>query len=96
MDGLFDVILANGCDQKKVDPIMVVLLNHSLMFSTDFIELKNAQSVSRVQHQYLKLLHRYLKFKYGSNHANSRLHNGIMIGSFAREISEIRQHRLPV
>ena len=78
-----------------MDRNMVVLLNHSLMFSTDFIKLKDVQSVSRVQLQYLKLLHRYLKFKYDINHAHSRLHNGIMIGSFAREIGEIRQHRLP-
>ena len=59
--------------------------------------LKDAQSATRVQLQYLKLLHRYLKFKYEhSDFANSQLHGGVMIGSLAREREEIIRQRLPV
>jgi hypothetical protein len=76
---------------------MVVLLVHSLMFNTDFVTLNDPQRVSKIQLQYLSLLHRYLRFKYErSDFANSQLHSGVMIGSLAREREEIRQLRLPV
>ena len=85
----------NGGDRVQND-ILVTCLGHSLMFSTDFITLKDPQRVSNVQLQYLKLLHRYLKFKYDNSNVNNYFHNGIMIGSYAREIMEIRKQRLPV
>jgi hypothetical protein len=51
--------------------------------------------VSKVQDQYLTLLHRYLKNKYRQG-ANSKLANGIMISHLAREVQQIRRQRLPV
>ena len=82
---------------ENVDRTMVVLLVHSLMYNTDFVTLNDPQRVGQIQLQYLKLLHRYLKFKYEhSDFANSQLHSGVMIGSFAREREEIRRQRLPV
>ena len=50
------------------------------MFDTDFVKLDNPQSANTVQLQYLKLLYRYLKSKYDSDMANSKFHEGIMIG----------------
>ena len=82
--------------KNNVDEIMVFCLGHSLMFDTDFVKLDNPQSANTVQLQYLKLLYRYLKSKYDSDIANSKFHEGIMIGSFAREITEIRQQCLHV
>ena len=82
---------------ENVDRTMVVLLVHSLMFNTDFVTLNDPQRVSKIQLQYLSLLHRYLKFKYEhSDFANSQLHGGVMIGSLAREREEIIRQRLPV
>jgi hypothetical protein len=57
--------------------------------------VSNVTEISRVQDQYLTMLHRYLKFKY-QQEANSKLAKGIMISSLAREAQEIRSHRLPV
>ena len=79
----------------KVDDVMVTCLGHCLMFNTDFIKLKDAKRVNNVQLRYLKLLHLYLKSKPDVSYANTHLHNGIMIGSFLREIMEIWQKRLP-
>jgi hypothetical protein len=59
---------------------------------TDF---QNRPQVSKVQDQYLTLLHRYLKNKYRQG-ANSKLANGIMISHLAREVQQIRRQRLPV
>lgn len=82
-------------DQMQVDPIMVFCLCHVMLFSTDFIQVKDPSRVGQVQFMYLNMLHRYLKFKYHSE-ANKRLSKGIMLASMARESYEICQKRLPV
>jgi hypothetical protein len=60
-----------------------------------FPQVDNVDDVSRLQDQYLIMLHRYLKYKYQWE-ANSKLAKGIMISSLAREAQEIRRQRLPV
>ena len=80
--------------EAKVDTIMVSIICQIFLFNTDFINLKDRFKVAAIQDKYLKMLHRYLKFKYDSE-ANKRLGNGLMIMSLARESSEIRRNRLP-
>ena len=80
---------------SKVDCIMIFYLCHILLYSTDFVKLQMPNRISSIQDKYLKMLHRYLKFKYDQE-ATKKLGNGIMILSFAREANEIRQKRLPV
>ena len=71
----------DGRNNVQVDEIMVFCLGLSLMFDTDFVKLDNPQSANTVQLKYLKLLYRYLKSKYDIDIANSKFHEGIMIGS---------------
>ena len=81
---------------SKVDAVMIFYLCQILLFSTDFVKLQMPNRISLIQDKYLKMLHRYLKFKYDQQEATKKLGNGIMILSFAREANEIRQKRLPV
>ena len=86
----------NTGENVKVDNVMVTCLGQCLMFNTDFITLKDPKRVNKVQMRYIKLLQRYLKSRHDISYANTHLHNGLMIGSFAREAMEICQKRLPV
>jgi hypothetical protein len=79
----------------KVDKLMMYFLCHILLYNTDFIRLEEPAKVAAIQGKYLRMLHRYLKFKYNQE-ANNRLGDGIMIASLARESNEIRQNRLPL
>ena len=80
---------------NNVDRLQVFLLAHIILLSTDQVRVKDVPQVSKLQDNYLTMLHRYLKFKYNRD-ANKRLAKGIMISSLAREAQEIRSHRLPV
>ena len=79
----------------NVDRLQMYLLAHILLLSTDQVRVNDVPQVSKLQDNYLTMLHRYLKFKYHQE-ANTRLAKGIMISSLAREAQEIRSHRLPV
>lgn len=85
----------NSYGEQEVDKVQIFLLAHILLLSTDQALVENNQEVSRLQDQYLTMLHRYLKFKYQQD-ANAKLAKGIMISSLAREAQEIRSQRLPV
>ena len=82
-------------DNEEFDGLMMGYLMNILLFNTDFLALENPQSVALVQTKYVKMLHRYLKSKYGQTQANTRFGSGIMIASLARESNEIRRKRLP-
>ena len=77
------------------DRLQMYLLAHVLLLSTDQVRVNDVPQVSKLQDNYLTMLHRYLKFKYHQED-NTRLAKGIMISSLAREAQEIRSHRLPV
>ena len=80
--------------KAKVDNIMVTIICQIFLFNTDSINLKDQSKVTVIQDKYLKMLHRYLKFKYDLE-ADKKLGNGLNIMSLARESSEIRRQRLP-
>ena len=80
--------------KAKVDNIMVTIISQIFLFNTDFINLKDQSKVALIQDKYLKMLHRYLKFKY-DHEADERLGNGLKVMALARESSEIRKQRLP-
>ena len=88
-------LIPSSAYKVRVDTIMVTIICQIILFNTDFINLKDRAKVAAIQDKYLKMLHRYLKFKY-DHEANKRLGNGLMIMSLARESSEIRRQRLPV
>ena len=82
-------------DHATVDKVQVFLLAHIILLSTDQVQVGNGSEISKLQDQYLTMLHRYLKYKY-QRAANAKLAKGIMITSLAREALEIRKHRLPI
>ena len=78
-----------------MDNLKVFMLAQIILLSTDQAQVEHTSKVTRVQDQFLTMLHRYLKHKHHQG-ANSKLAKGIMISSLAREAQEIRSHRLPV
>ena len=57
--------------------------------------IHDREKVSQLQDLHMNMLLRYLKYKYKED-ANSHLIKGLTLLSMAREVLEIRSHRLPV
>ena len=74
----------NQDGKQEVDVVQVCLLAQILLLYTDQAQVENNLEISRLQDEYLRMLHRYLKLKY-QQEANSKLVEGIMISSLARE-----------
>ena len=57
--------------------------------------VKDKAKAAKLQDLHLNMLHRYLKHKYKED-ANTHLVKGLSLLNMAREVLEIRSHRLPV
>ena len=63
--------------------------------STINVRLRDRAKVEEIQHSYIGLLYRYLKFSHGSR-ANSKLASGLMILADAKEAYDMHCSMLPV
>eukprot|EP00095_Tigriopus_kingsejongensis_P005738 snap_masked-scaffold28_size608977-processed-gene-1.5 protein:Tk05738 transcript:snap_masked-scaffold28_size608977-processed-gene-1.5-mRNA-1 annotation:"thyroid hormone receptor alpha 1" len=79
-------------DTDRVDDVQMNLLKLIILFSTEFVTLERGDIVEHVQMRFIRLLQKYLKFKYGSE-AGVKLGNGLLILSYAKEVIDIQQRQ---
>eukprot|EP00095_Tigriopus_kingsejongensis_P012263 snap_masked-scaffold394_size185225-processed-gene-0.7 protein:Tk12263 transcript:snap_masked-scaffold394_size185225-processed-gene-0.7-mRNA-1 annotation:"steroid hormone receptor err2" len=82
--------------QNRADYVIVLLLAHIFMFSTDFGEsLQNRERIQAIQEKYLVLLHRYLISHY-KGRARSKLSEILMLslGTLAGKGASIEEEKL--
>ena len=80
--------------QNRMDKIQVCLIGTIMTLSMENVNLLEPDKVKMMRLQYVRMLHRYLKFKF-KDRANNHLANGMKIYSLAEQALNIEKfHRL--
>ena len=98
----YEVILKYMCQWARPHPeapsddLLLVLLEHVIIFSSDELrrgQLQESGAIADLQAKYLRMLYRYLKYKYGpekESEARRRLIMAIEVISLAEEANVIK------
>lgn len=78
-----------------MDPIRMILIWAICLFSSEFVELQRKDMVEKTQQKFIDMLYRYLKLKYDEK-ASSKLAEGLMIATLARQAYDMHMNMLPV
>ena len=86
---------AAGSEAAPRDEVCFTLMVYVLLFSSEFLTLQSRKKVEEVQLGFMRMLYRYLRFRFPQV-ALKKFVEGMIMVSYAREAQEIRRKRVNV